>query len=484
MTLVNLDSDGSRSQYSLAYDVNIENIDDSEINQATFLVSEYLSVNPGDEIKFYDDDGTLQFAGICKHIEPTDIGKNLECYSYEIELTQRTVTEVYQNIALETFISDLVTTNSQLTFSTTLSTGIIIDYYLADRKYAWDIFQDIMSRSPDLTYYVNYSTKVLYLFQKGDTTCSLSLTQRSNCVFRVGWKQITDKQVTKLNLIGGKETRNGFSETFSGTGAQTEFITANIFNNIKISISGVEKSLQVSGQNTGDFTVVPKDKKIIFLSAPAVGTNNITVTYDYEIPIDLSGIEADYSLIAQYGTIEKSIVRNHLKSVDDAIAYGYEYVNKWAKPVYGNTAEVISTLDLSIIRPGDRIYVTDTDHYIEGATIARYFLIKATYYTYATGIQIEVGDVRSEVINFIKELEYQIGQLEQNNINVSITNKVQTVSNSALITFDSEIISATRRTFDPYTFYLSEDGADFSNQMVEPGVEIWVKGDNGKCCSV
>jgi len=470
MTLVELDSNGSRSTYSLAYDVNIENIDDYEINQATFVVSEYLAVNPGDEIKFYDDDDVLQFAGKCLHIEPQEIGKKLECYSYEVELTQQTVTDVFENISLESFVETIVESYSTLTFSTTLSTGITIDYYLADKKYAWDIFKDILTANSDLTYYVNYSTKVLYLFRKGDTTSSLSLVQRQNCIFKLGWKQITDKQVTRLNLIGGKEIRNGFSETFSGTGAQTQFITTNIFNNIKVSVGGVEKSLQVTGQNTGDFTVVPKEKKIDFLSAPVSGTDNIIATYDYEIPIDLTGIEADYSLIQQYGIIEKSIVRNHLKSTDDAIAYGYAYVNRWARPVYSNTAEIISTLDLSSIRPGDKIYVVDTDHYIEGNTIAAYFLIKAVYYSYATGLRIELGDTRSEVLSFIKELQYQVQQLEQNNINVSITTKVQTVSNNALITLGSEIVSITRRTWGTDTFYLDENGSAVWNQMKDDGL--------------
>jgi hypothetical protein len=473
MVLVNLQTPNSTLGYDDVNDWSVEYSDDKEIDKASFVIGEEIAINPGNEIKFYDDDDVLQFAGICKERNPLSgdqVGLvELICYTYDIELTEQTVTEVFQSIALETFIQNIVEGYSSLTFATTLSTGITIDYYLADRKYAWDVIKDILDRSPDLTYQINYTTKVFNLIQRGGTLSSITLENGVNCVFETGWKATSDKQVTKLNLIGGKETRNGFSESFSGTGAQTDFTTTHIFNNIKVVVGGVEKTLQVTGQNTGDFTVVPKDKIITFLSAPVSGTDNIIATYDYEIPIDLTGVEADYSLVAQYGTIEKSIVRNHLKSTDDAIDYAYEYVNRWARPVYSNKARIVSTLDASQVKPGDKIYVIDSLHTIEGVTIADYYLISAVYFT-LDGLEIEVGEPRSEVVDFIKELKYEIQQLEQNNINVSISNKVQTVSNSATITYTTQIVSLTRRTWNADTFYLLEDGAAARNQMLDSGL--------------
>lgn len=458
MVTVNLYTDTGGGSLDKVADVNINYIDDKELNKAVFLVHEDLEVQSGDEILFFDNDSILQFRGKCKEVNPLD-GANrglneLVCYTFEIELTERTVTEVFQNIALETFISNIVTTYSRLTFSTALSTGITVEYYLADKKPAFDLVKDLIDRSPDLTYYIDYVNNIFFLIKKGSIESSLSLIQNDNALFSTGWKAISDKQVTVLNLTGGKEVRNGFSESFNGTGAQTTFTLAHAPSNVKIIVDSVEQVLEVSGQNTGDFTIVVKDKQIIFNSGsiPGSGTNNVVVTYDYEIPIELPGIEIGPDVIAQYGRIEKTITRNHIKSLNDGLDYGYEYVNRWAKPVFGNTANIIESIDANQFIPGSKIFVEDEDHTIEGVTVSQFFLIKQVNYTF-NGLLITVGDIRSSTLDFIKELKYEIGQLEASNINSSIISKTQILKNEAEITFEVAFDTFQEREIPNDAFY-------------------------------
>lgn len=472
MALVEIYDGGGVGDYDNVVDFDINYIDDKEVDKATFKVYEFLDVEAGDEIKFYDEESNLQFRGKCKEKNPLDGDETglyeLVCYTYDIELTEQTVDDVFQNIALESLIETIVTTYSSLAFSTTVSTGIIVNYYNADKKYAWDVVKQLLNLSKDLTYYINYTTNTFVLIKRGDLTSSITLENGTNCIFNTGWRATTDKQVTRLNLIGGKDTNYGYTETFSGNGSTTQFTTQNIFNNIKITVGGVSKTLQVTGQNTGDYTIVQKDKTIDFLSAPASGTDNISVTYDFEMPIDLRGVDADPSYITQYGIIEKEIVRPHLKDTDDAIQYALEYVNKFAKPLYSNVAEIISTLDARSIIPGSKVYVIDDAHTIEGVTIADYYIINGVQLN-GEGIKITVGDIRSDILDFIKEMKYQVEQLEQNNTNSTITTKVQTMTSSAIITFTPEIVSMIRRTWDADTFYLDEDGAAAWNQMKDDG---------------
>lgn len=473
MAVVDLFVDVGASTLNKVVNVNIDYIDDKELNKAVFIVHESLEVQSGDEIKFFDDDSILQFRGKCKEVNPLDGDfrglDELICYTFEVELTERTVTEVFQNIALETFIGNIVTGFSRLTFSTTLNTGIIVEYYLADKKPAFDLVKDLIDRSPEITYRIDYVNNIFILFKKGSIESATSLTQNGNALFNTGWKGISDKQVTVLNLTGGKEERNGFSESFDGTGAQTVFSLTSAPSNVKVVVGGVEQDLQVSGQNIGDYTIVVKDKQVIFESGsiPAAGTNNVVITYDFEIPIDLSGIEAGPEIIEQYGRIEKTITRNHLKTISDGLDYGYEYVNRWAKPVFGNSASIIDSIDANQFIPGSKIFVQDTDHKIEGSTVSQFFLIKQVSYTFS-GLVITVGDIRSSVMDFIKELKYEVGQLEASNVNSSIVSKTQILRNTAQITFAISYDKFQEREI-PDTAMYYDVGRDYDDLKIYDG---------------
>jgi len=481
--------------YDSVLDYKVDYIDDKQVNKATFKVYDYLEVQSGDIISFYDNNSVLQFKGKCKEVNPLDGDdtgvSELICYTLEIELTERTVTEVFLSQTLEDFIESIVITYSSLNFATTLTTGVTVDYYLADKKPAFDLVKDLLNRSDELTYYINYTTSTFHLVRKGDTESSTTLIQRNNAVFESGWKGISDKQCTVLNLTGGKEARYGFSESFNGTGAQTTFTMSNIFSNMKILVGGTEQTLEVSGQNTGDFTVIPKDKLVIFNSGsiPGSGTDNIVVTYDYEIPIDLTGIQADPELITQYGIIERTITRNHLKSINDALDYGYEYVNRWAKPVYGNTARIISSVNASLYIPGNKIFVQDTDHKIDGSTVNQFFIIKQVSYS-QEGLIITVGEIRSNMTDFITELKYNINQLEASNTNSSVISKSYFLNDNVNIVATDELeLQLVQELPDNAIYYFDQDGGSADTSNINNGEErpyssnitgllLWLKFDD------
>lgn len=66
------------------------------------------------------------------------------------------------------------------------------------------------------------------------------------------------------------------TEEFDGTGAQTDFVLANVPHNVKtVTVTGVAKLYGF------DWTVNYATKTVTFLVAPGAGTNNVDITYDH-----------------------------------------------------------------------------------------------------------------------------------------------------------------------------------------------------------
>jgi len=464
----------ARSVYDGAGVTDYDTIINSELTRNTDFEIDVLNLElykdfpvvNGDELTYYDEDLNIIFKGIVKTISPGKGTKQLIVYSFEQELQETIVEDTFTNISPESLIETIVTTYSTLTFSTSISTGVTIAEYTSKNKTAWEIISDIMERMPGVTYYVNTS-KVFTLFTKGSITASISLTNYSNCIIEEEWQQDTSNQTTSLKLVGNKQVTPK-TELFSGTGSQTEFTLAEIPVDMKVSVGGTEQTLERENTASGDYTYSKDQKKIIFNSAPASGTNNIEVVYNFELNLKIE-MDAAPSIISTYGIIENKITKKFLNTYDELNEYATEYLDIYGNPLYSNSAFLTQTLDAQDLIPGYQIKVYDAENLINEAIVDKFFLINSVKRNMPDeGVTIELGDRNIGVIDFLKEVKTNLDQVKEEDDNATIAMKSQNLTNTAIIEYDADITAITKRTFDSDTWYWSETSTS-RNQWKEDG---------------
>ena len=468
-TLYEIPINGTTGDFDVANSSQIDNNMDNEIDNATFNVLTPFTVNIGDELDFVDYNSSTIFSGSVRDIEQATDVKNLVVYNYEILLEDKLVNDVFENVSPESLIQTIISTYApSLTYIGTYTSGITITKYVSRNKTARAVIRDILSRLPGVTYRVD-KDKNFDLFEIGSTTSATTLTNGSNSNINGGWTQDTTKQVTRLTLIGEKQVPLKV-ELFSGTGSQTDFVLAEIPVTIKVEVGGVEKALTVDGQTSGDYTLNKETKTVSFAVAPASGTDNITITYNYELNITVEQ-DSDVSTQDTYGIIEKEITRKFLTSMEDARDYAIEYLDNYATPLLSSSIFKVDSLDIVDFRPGDKVRVVDSINEVDGANIDSFFIIRSVRRNFkAAELIITVGDQLNRAISFIQESNYNIKQLYEQDNNSSLIQKSQQFINGILIQFDPDVTNVQQRTFASDTFYLEEDSSGSRNQMLESGL--------------
>ena len=240
--------------------------DDTEIDVINVHMHPSFTCGINDEAIFIDDTGTTIFTGLIRQIKfngaDTD-AKKLIIRSYESQLQDRIVTQIWNNTTPEAIIESIVTTYSNMTYSSTYTSGITIGKFSVRNKYAWDVIKDLIDRIQGLTYNVNAS-KVFSLFLKGSAVAPQQIINYSNSVIE-GWTQDDSRQVTRLTLIGDKEIIDK-TTTDDGDGSTLEFNIYEKFLSMKVEVDSgacfVEQTPQVDGATTGQYVLDKDNKKV------------------------------------------------------------------------------------------------------------------------------------------------------------------------------------------------------------------------------
>ena len=125
-------------------------------------------------------------------------------------------------------------------------------------------------------------------------------------------------------------------------------------------------------------------KKITFETAPSSGTNNIEVTYDYEIPMVIKGERA--ASITKYGVHAKKLVMGWIKNRQDGVRFVQSYLNRYAE-IQERTAVTVPAL-LGYLQENDVINLKNTGLVINGD-----FGIKSIKWNYPEmNTEITVGE--------------------------------------------------------------------------------------------
>jgi len=414
-----------------------------DVLEITMPDSEVVDV--GDLITFQDNTPTTIFKGYVQNYTFGNGTKKVIVFDQGAVLSQRTVNKLYTNQSPEAIFEDVVTNQvAGLTYSSTISSGITIATYSAIDKTAWDICQDM---AEILLSSFRVSVAGLVTLELIGSVLSSKVITSTIASLEEDWEKDKLQLVNSVKVKGDRQIF-GKVETFDGTASATEFTLAEIPEEVKVSISGVEKIGYIPGQGTGDYYVEKENKKIIFDSAPASGTDNISVDYTYNFPITVR--RRDFSSITTYGQHDKTIERNYIKTREEARKLCEYILNKFANPLFIGTWIITDAAEVKLFSsyiPNQVIWVTDTDN-----SINREFIIKVVEREVGK-LRITVGDTTSDILFWQKEAQRRIEQLEEKDNNSTILNEDELIVENLLINFTSGVIGIKTQQTGTTCFY-------------------------------
>lgn len=401
------------------------------------------SISPADIVNYYLADGTKIFSGIVQSVEKAG-EKTAIVYDFGAELLQRTVNEIFTNQSPEAIIEYIINNYTSLTYSSSISSGVTIGTYVANKKKAWDIVTELSE-----VLLANFRVDVdknFILELEGDTTSSkvIKTGQNGNAVIDGAWTEDKSKLVNVVTVDG--DDRQIFErepETFSGDGTTTEFTLAEVPVNVKVEhpIGTVLKGY-VEGSTDGDYRIDRENRKIIFDTAPASGTDNIQVTYDVSIPITIT--RRNKASIDTYNEHDKTFKKPYIKSRDNARELAQFLINQFAFPLNKATFFITSTSEINDFNnwiPNQEIFVEDPVFNESG-----YYIIRKVEWNSNGEMSVKVGDSDDDFISWSKEAQQRIKQLEEKDDNSTILSDDEYIQENIRVTFSTEIVFIKTRS--------------------------------------
>tara|TARA_B100001750_G_scaffold124873_1_gene99107 strand:- start:996 stop:3230 length:2235 start_codon:yes stop_codon:yes gene_type:complete len=338
----------------------------------------------------------------------------------------------YTDKTPEYILNDLVTTSTDLSFTARQSTGLTLDKYLSDGKLV-DVLRDFSF----FTNFMFYTTPLEEVFFE-----PLEFTAIENIQFEHGNEVLVEqsgyddaKVINSVTLIGetlaywtrenfdGNGSNKVFSLQYSGTsiqvmaggndttdthsanGAENTFklskkIEEGMLNTMTVTVAGTVKTAGThynvdtvgqkivftqgnfppSGTNNvvitysydvliaeEDYTVDSAGKNVTFTTAPVTGVNNVAIEYDYEIPMVIQGEKR--SSIETYGKHSKTLTLSWVNNRTDGVRLVQSYLNRH-KSVLQRTQLKFGTL-INYIKENDVIRVKNSGLGIDSSFVVK-----------------------------------------------------------------------------------------------------------------
>lgn len=437
----------------------IKREDKSNMDTLEFQVSPSYTATIGDTIEYYNASSTLIFKGIVQNISNAG-EKRILAYDFGSQLMNRNVNEIYNNLSPEAIIESIVDNYSDLTYVSTITSGITITKFVVKDKRAWDVINE-------LTEQLNANFRVdknlnFFLQIRGEDTSTKSISNAN--AKRIGaWREDSSQMVNTIILIGDQQIFNTI-RLFSGTGGQTDFTLAEVPIDVKVEVDSgsgfVEKAGFVEGATTGDYQVDRENKKIIFSVAPPSGTDNIRITYTYPVQVK---VEMPNSVsIGLYGKREKRFVKPYINTFADARKFAKNFLDIWAFPLRSSKWQLNNPKEWDDYIPNEKITVNDAQLGINGD-----FIIKKVERENIGKVIITIGEEEDDLLNWQKEAQFRIKQLEERDNNATILQLYDNVSNLMNIELTPTITRYQYR--DKGTcFYLGDDDNGLLREAATP----------------
>lgn len=448
MTTINLTEGTSNCVSTKITKQTSENLD-----QCVVEVPFTFSISIGDELNVYDKDSTLLFKGLVQNIKIGGV-KEVSVYDYGIQLMDTNINEIYSSQKAEDIIESIVTGNTDLTYVSTIVTSTPITTLIVKDKRGWDVVNELCELL-NASFRVD-KNKTFYL-ELSEEDASSEIITTTNAFIDGEWDQNSDNLVNKVTIIGDKQLFEK-TETFNGTGVEDTFTLSEFPVDINVSVGGVELTGYVEGASTiADYSLDKATKDVIFESGsiPAIGTDNVVIRYTFSIDIKLVS-QDDASITAYGGTNkrakEKKITKPYITSFQEARRYANYYLSTYAEPLLSSKWIINDYSKFENFVPNQIINIQDTIRNIDDN-----FIIKKVEREFPGKLIVEVGWREDDILDWAKETQYRIKQLEEVDDNSTILQEYGFIQNKALVTVTTEVTRQLQRTLPTNYLYLFND---------------------------
>lgn len=359
----------------------------------------------------YDVDGTEIFGGRVEKQRGNDGTEpvySVECWSYGGQFLTKLVNEIYENISPEDLVADLISTYTDLTYASSVATGVTIDRIVFRDRPLSECLQTMANL---LGYYFRTDAdKNIYFEEWGSESTGLTFdVTAGNVLYKPQWEYNSNEVVTKVTIEGGLQQFN-ISESFVATASQTDFtLTNQPVGSVNVTVNGTVKDPQVSEQTTGDYQVKIEDNKVVFNAGLNV-SDAVVITYSYNVKIK---IEAETEVFDDDGNQivkEGKVINKALKTTQEARLWGDKYLSEYSSP---QKSTVIPYIGFPIgAEAGKTCLVVDTEEGDSG--INEEFVIESVVYSYESNTtEITVGTVRQNLFDWQAEVNERLRTLAQ-----------------------------------------------------------------------
>ena len=373
---------------------------------------------------------TLKFGGYVTKIENILSQKDVIALSFGKILGELEVrTTVYDDKTPEYIVNDLVSSNTTFSFTTGgSSSGLIMSRYTADGKLI-DIIRDLATLT-NSTFFTTGSEE-LFFVPKSFTETSIVFTHGTDSM--INKSGFDDSEIVNDLTVLGENKKYETTELLDGDGNETEFVLERNAISIKVKVGGAEKTPEE------DYELDSLGRTLVFTTAPASGTDNISVEYEYELPLYFRGQRQ--SSITEYGVHAKRLNMPWINNRTDGIRFINSYLNRY-KDI---TEKIMVELGyfFNAVEEGDVVQVINSVKEISGD-----FMVKSITWDYPSmTTKIEVGEYYFGYFESDKQIVQKLHDLEG-----AVT------ANKTLIDFESpeEVLVLTDNTTQVVTQNFTE----------------------------
>lgn len=423
------------------------------------------------------------FSGQVEHFELEGARTRVQGRDKMAQLIRREVNHVYDNTVdasagkISEIFKDIVVTYGGLTADATSvqdsGTTTILQKFVCNRA---NVFAQLQKLADilDWQFYYRADTDKIYFEPRGYTNNSSTLTLGANLIQVPAWAHDTNQLVNDVYVAGGEQLVET-TEFFNGTGSATVFTIAASPVSTKVYISSVLKEGGISGSSaTADYYVDKEKKTITFVSAPAVGTNNVEVRYSKMSPVIVH--TQDQASIDSYGRHTRTFTNSGLRNAADASAWANVLLSRYKDPFVSANLRLRNTQVAGLI-VGQKVRVTDS---INGKndlyTINRHVIRYPSVYD-----EMQVGALQWNELEYLASLAGRVKSLEEESLrgativtdtasaganfsNARYRRVVQTrtIGNTFILDHpDNSILDGSKILGDDYTTWVTSEDVTF-----------------------
>jgi len=270
-----------------------------------------------------------------------------------------------------------------------------------------DISDEIVKLLGWVQYYKD-SDQTVYLEPEGTTAYGTNLVVGENIVNNPVWDDDYESALNVIKVVGSSR-RDWSVQTFSGDSSETDFTLIYTPKDTEIYIGSVLQVRGIEGAAVDfDYTVDEQNKKIIFETAPATGTDNITINYSRDVP--QAAIARSQDSIDEIGFVsQQTYYIDDLRDMEDIKQKANAILSAFA---FGFTNTELEIIDINDLYVG--MQITAVDNLSNRTEI---LTVKEVHYRYPEDTDfIGVGNKRFRITQILNDFKKRLEKLEQQSI--------------------------------------------------------------------